>query len=262
MDAGYFSYDISDSLSVLIFNSMYMSKEDDPSYQLDEASRQLDWLEAHLTEGKRTGRRFILTDHIYAGIRYNSTKLWMKEHNERYFQILRTFAEQIVIEVAGHDHFADLRYHSSDSVPGMADADPKFDFHNLFVAPGVTPNKNQNPGIAYFEVSDDALHAPSGLKMEFMDLNSTYGQDQVSYSDVNWLSFDLEKDFGVTGLDPDSLSDFRNALENDYDKTIDYLVAKIGFDPTNQNEVDQALDIYADKNLITSKKHKTDEFIC
>ena len=65
----------------------------------------------------------------------------METYSERYFQILRTFKDQIVIEVFGHDHYADLRYHSSDSVPGLKDADPKFDFHNLFVAPGVTPNK-------------------------------------------------------------------------------------------------------------------------
>ena len=53
----------------------------------------------------------------------------------------------------GHDHFGDLRYHSSDNVPGMSDTDVKFDFRNMLVAPGVTPNKGQNPGVAMFEVS-------------------------------------------------------------------------------------------------------------
>ena len=98
--------------------------------------------------------------------------------------------------------------------------------------------------------------------MEFMDLNPSFGKTSVSYEDITWLSLDLEADFGVTNLDPDSLSDFRNLLQDDYDLSIDYLVAKMGFDPTNQDEVDQALAIYADKDLITSKKHKTDEYIC
>ena len=50
----------------------------------------------------------------------------------------------------------------------LPDTDVKFDFHNLFIAPGVTPNKGSQPGIAMFEVSTDGV--PSNLKFEFMDL--------------------------------------------------------------------------------------------
>ena len=95
-----------------------------------------------------------------------------------------------------------------------------------------------------------------------MDLNPSFGKTSVNYEDITWLSLDLEADFGVSNLDPESLSTFRNLLQDDYDLSIDYLVAKLGFDPTNQDEVDQALAIYEDKDLISTKKHKTDEYIC
>ena len=87
---------------------------------------------------------------------------------DRYFQIIRDYHESIVIEVMGHDHYGDLRYHSSQNVLGLKDTATKFDFHNLFVAPGVTPNKGNNPGVAMFEVSSDGI--PANLKFEFMDL--------------------------------------------------------------------------------------------
>ena len=68
----------------------------------------------------------------------------------------------------GHEHWADLRYHSSDNVLNMDDTDQKFDFHNMFIAPGVTPNKGQNPGVAMFEITSDNI--PVNLQMEFIDI--------------------------------------------------------------------------------------------
>ena len=81
---------------------------------------------------------------------------------------MRDNHEAVAIEVMGHDHYADLRYHSSDNVLDFDDTDTKFDFHNLFVAPGITPNKGNNPGVAMFEISSDGV--PSNLQMEFIDL--------------------------------------------------------------------------------------------
>ena len=69
--------------------------------------------------------------------------------------------------------------------------------------------------------------------MEFMDLNPSFGKTEVSYEDITWLSVDLEADYGLSNLDPKSLSSFRNLLQDDYDLSIDYLVAKIGFNPTD-----------------------------
>lgn len=87
---------------------------------------------------------------------------------KRYFQILRDHHESVVIEVMGHDHYGDLRYHSSDNVLDLDDTDVHFDFHNMFIAPGITPNKGNNPGIAMFKVSTEGV--PYDLQFEFLDL--------------------------------------------------------------------------------------------
>jgi hypothetical protein len=59
----------------------------------------------------------------------------------------------VIIEVAGHDHYADLRYHSSNNVLDLPDPAVKFDFHNILISPGVTTWDEQNPGVAYFEIN-------------------------------------------------------------------------------------------------------------
>lgn len=94
--------------------------------------------------------------------------MWHAEYYHEYFNILRQYHDQVVIEVVGHDHYADLRYHSSNNVIDLPDFDVKFDFHNMFVAPGVTPYDNSNPGVSMFQVSEAGV--ASGLKMEFLNL--------------------------------------------------------------------------------------------
>ena len=84
--------------------------------------------------------------------------MWKNSRNEQFFKILRDNASKIMIEVMGHDHYADLRYHSSSNVVDMKDpSGPQFDFHNMFVSPGITPNKYMNPGVAHFEISDEGV---------------------------------------------------------------------------------------------------------
>lgn len=198
----------------------------------------LSWLEAQLIDGLSKGTKFIITDHVYAGARYHGSTLWHDEFNSRYFQILRDYHEAVAFEVVGHDHYGDLRYHSSYDVLDLPDTDTKFDFHNLFIAPGITPNKNQNPGVAMFEM--DAYNTPHSLKFEFVDINPLLGKTSATYNDLKFLSLDMAKDFGVTSLTPDDLKDFRNALEDssNYDWAMDYLVRKMGFDANNSAEFD------------------------
>ena len=50
----------------------------------------------------------------------------------------------------------------------MDDTGLKFDFHNVFIAPGITPEKGNNPGVAMFEISEEGV--PSNLQMEFINL--------------------------------------------------------------------------------------------
>jgi hypothetical protein len=52
--------------------------------------------------------------------------------------MLRDYHDVVIIEVAGHDHYSDLRYHSSNNVLELPDPAVKFNFHNILIAPGVT----------------------------------------------------------------------------------------------------------------------------
>lgn len=176
--------------------------------------------------------------HVYAGARYHGNELWHSEFAERYFQILRDYHQAVAFEVVGHDHYADLRYHSSNNVMDLDDTDTKFDFHNIFVAPGITPNKDQNPGVSMFEMTTD--NKPYGLKFEFIDINSLEGKSSASYSDLKFLSLDMVVDFGVDSLVGEALADFRKALEDDDNKdwALNYLVRKLGFDPADDDEFD------------------------
>lgn len=162
--------------------------------------------------GAAEGRKFILTGHQYAGARYHANDLWHSDEARRYFQILRDNHDAVIIEVMGHDHYAGMRYHSSWNVLDFPDTDEKFDFHNILVSPGVTPNKGNNPGVAMFEVSDDGV--PSNLRYEFIDIVPQQGASSVSYSDLKFLSLAMS-DYGVNELTGQSIAAFRKALEAD-----------------------------------------------
>ena len=79
---------------------------------------------------------------MYVGVRYKDTEMWNDKYVLNYLQTLRTYADQVVIEVSGHDHYADFRYHSSWNIKELDNTPEEFSFHNLIVAPGISPNKN------------------------------------------------------------------------------------------------------------------------
>ena len=87
----------------------------------------------------------------------------------------------------------------------------------MFINPGVTPNKYQNPGFAVFEITDDEEQKPVNLKMEFLDISKTFGTNSLSYDELEWLSVSLNDNFGLYDLTPDSLASFRAHLIDDRD---------------------------------------------
>ena len=101
------------------------------------------------------------------------------------------------------------------------DTASKFDFHNLLVAPSITPNKMNNPGIAMFEVDDAVI--PGNLKFEFLDLNPTFGSSTVP-SNLTFYSLDFASLYDVKTIDPAALAEFRKRLEADNNLTLDFLV--------------------------------------
>ena len=69
-------------------------------------------------------------------------------------------------------------------------------------------------------------------------------------------------DYGVTSLTAPALAEFRKALEDDKDMTLEYLTRKMGFDANDEEETQMAYAVYEDKDLITTGKQKTGEYIC
>lgn len=59
-----------------------------------------------------------------------STSLF-DNYNTKYFALIQKYADRIALEVYGHDHFADLRYHKDDA--GVFN-------HNMMLSPGLSPN--------------------------------------------------------------------------------------------------------------------------
>jgi len=255
---GFCRIDIAEGYSVLQLNTQYFDIQNASEFQIGEAEAQMSWLQYQLQAGN--GRKFIITNHVYPGTRYQSTDMWNHTYNKQYMKILRDNADKVIIEVSGHDHYADLRYHSSDNVYDLPDTATKFDFHNLFVAPGITPNKGQNPGVTIFDVNNGI---PSNMHMEFLNLEKTLGGTTTpAYSNLEWFSLDLASKFGLNALDATSLAAFRKHLEADKSFALDYIVAKLGFNPADATQAQRGLDLMAKKDLITSSKHKTGEFIC
>ena len=147
MEGAYYRYDVTDRISVLALNTMYfMFNDDDESSDkviTKEGTQQLKWIEEQF---KNAGdRKFILTCHVYAGSRWKGKQLFKTQRNEEYFALLRKYQSKVLIEVFAHDHLADLRYHTTDLgaiFPRISDDAtlPKY-FHNMFIAPGIAPNK-------------------------------------------------------------------------------------------------------------------------
>ena len=74
--------------------------------------------------------------------------------------------DKILIELAGHDHFGCLR--AAKTPDGQL-------YHNMFIAPSVTPWYSNNPGVTSFEISEDLV--PLNLRSTFLNLKKTYGKD-------------------------------------------------------------------------------------
>ena len=62
--------------------------------------------------------KFIFLTHIYAGARVKHEEtgeienLWQERYSERYFELLERYGDKLILEVAGHDHWEDLRLYA------------------------------------------------------------------------------------------------------------------------------------------------------
>jgi hypothetical protein len=69
--------------------------------------------------------------------------------------------------------------------------------------------------------------------MEFLNLDKTLGSASYSLENLEFFSF-RGSDWGLKDLTAKGLADFRDVLEADEISTLNYLVAKVGFDPSDE----------------------------
>ena len=183
MFGGYYRVDVDVGLSVLALNTLYLNKKNNATHQSTEAADQLTWLESQLSSASPASRKFIITNHIYPGAKYDSKSkdLLTPEFNTRYFDILSKYSDKIIIEGVAHDHYSDLRYHSS---VGTSSNSKSF-YHSMLVSPGVTPIDGQNPGVAVFDINDGVA---SNLVLHFVELERTYGWNSIP-EDISVIPF-------------------------------------------------------------------------
>jgi hypothetical protein len=106
---------VSENLFVLALDTLYYNYKlevSDLQVQMDE---QLAWFEEQLFSSEPEDK-FILLTHIYETADYwqfHSSPHWNENKRlENFYKIMWFYKDQILIEMAGHDHLADLRAHS------------------------------------------------------------------------------------------------------------------------------------------------------
>jgi len=83
--------------------------------------------------------------------------------------------------------------------------------------------------------------------MEFLNLEPTFGIQNITYEMLEFFSVDFDKDFGLKNLDPTSLATFRKALEASGDvPTLNYYISKLGFNPNDATQYNAGLAVLID----------------
>jgi len=165
-----------------------------------DAINQFNWLTKKMTDS--SGQKYVIFTHIYAGSRVKHSDklkmsdLWDTNWNKKYFDLLKDNKDRLVIELAGHDHWEDLRMYLDKD--GNA-------YRNMFVATGVGMDHNQLPGFNTMKI-DGKTSVPKDLKEYILDITPTFGMDSLPKLDeLNVRTVDFAKDFGIEDLTPQSI---------------------------------------------------------
>jgi len=166
--------------------------------------------------------------------------MWFEDANTEYFNLLEQYKDKIIIELSGHDHFSSLRAHESEE-GGQ--------FHNLFVAPSITPWYYNNPGVTSLEISEDLL--PQNLHSTFLNLKPTIDQEfPLPQDELEFRKLDYAERYGIEKMTAEEIFALVERLLEDEDLHQDYLIRKMGLDPSIPSEVITARDILLRKKII------------
>jgi hypothetical protein len=177
LNGGYYRVDLNNKLSVLALNTvMYLWKNKGMKEQGNQLSDQLSWIEENLRTSEPE-RKFIFTCHVYFGIKFEGGLKfqWTNESNfeyrRKFLSILVRYSDKITIQIAGHDHHADLRYHRGKIpefllVPELNSyielyqkwknqPVENFIFNNILINPAITSADGTNPGFSLFDIDTE-----------------------------------------------------------------------------------------------------------
>ncbi len=96
------------------------------------------WLTENIQNANQN-QKFIIFDHIYAGYRVegNGAKTnftWQEKYQSQYFDLLERNQGKLLLEVAGHDHWFDLRVLTSLQTHNA--------YRPLMIGEGIAPFSN------------------------------------------------------------------------------------------------------------------------
>ena len=91
-----------------------------------------------------------------------------------------------------------------------------------------------------FKISDDLV--PSSLRSTYLNLSPTIGQEgPVALKDLDLRQLDLQESFGIGDLTASSIFELAELLADDDELHQNYLIRKMGLDPSLQDEVSSAM---------------------
>jgi hypothetical protein len=129
--------------------------------------------------------------HIYAGARVKHddsqsvSSMWDKDYNDRYFDLLLKYKDQVMLEVGGHDHWEDIRVYKNK------DGDI---YRNMIIATGVGLDHYQLPGFNTFKVENQMV---IDLIETSLDITTVYGLDEIPpFDQLKTYTVDFSKTFG------------------------------------------------------------------
>lgn len=205
---------------------MYYNKDCIASQNGPAANFQMLWLQSEFSKSPDT--HFILQSHIYAGARFKheaktkESDLWFSTNNDHYFDLFEANQKQIVIEIAGHDHWEDVRVFNRDTKGAM---------RNIFIAAAVSPDHGQLPGFNTFKVDLDTF-VPFDVVQTNSDITSVYGKSSipsdVPYNQLVFSDFGF-KDFTIAGIKEALFALFNGP----FSRVEEYLTSKLGFPVVN-----------------------------
>ena len=99
-------------------------------------------------------------------------------------------------------------------------------------------------------ISEDLV--PYGLRSTFVNLSPSIGEPKpLTLDQLELRHLDFNEYYGLRDLTAKSIFELAERLADDDDLHQDFLVRKMGFDPSKSEEVTSALQILSGKEIIT-----------